>query len=402
MVIAVLRKSWVVLFGLLLAAGCGDEEARVVAIVVDQQIASGTASGRSQLTADLESDGYEVVELVVDQTDPAQIRAYLRGLYDSPGDPLVGAILMGDIPHAYQWVTFTPGNPAFPPLEEEVISYQYYNDLDGIFTASTGYQSPGSNPHSYDEHSGDVDWEIWIGVLPMLNGDPAQTIAAMNDYLGRNHNYRTTGPAQPRSLLFVTEHYQGSPPHQSYLASLQDGQYSWTPWSAASGAQIYFDYPPAPLTVDEGYVALTQGTADFFVGSAHGSSLGHGKIGLQWLADNPVATSFFWSNGCAVGNLDVAGNFLTAVLYDADGDVVLARGTTNNSGGMGMNQEGFFGHNVATRMEAGRNIGEAVLGHVNVPLVSPWKDSREFHYATSVMLGDPSLGLPPASIPPSP
>ena len=31
------------------------------------------------------------------------------------------------------------------------------------------------------------------------------------------------------------------------------------------------------------------------------------------------------------------------------------------------------------------------MGHVNVPLVHPWSNSREFHFATPVFLGDPTL-----------
>lgn len=399
-------KHLALLLSLALVAGCGcdDEEASIVALVVDQAVWSGTESGRSQFGTDLENDGYQVVEIIVDSTDPPAIRSYLRGLHEASDERLEGVILVGNIPRAYQWVTLTSANPSIPDTEEEVISYQYYSDLDGVFDASPGYESPGGNAYSYDQHTGDVDWEIWVGVLPLLNGDTAQTVTALNQYFDRNHDYRTAGSAQPRSLLLVTEHYQGSTTqeHQDYLTNLQTGQYAWTPWSASGSAQLYFDTPPIPFNIQEGYTALAAGTADFFVGSAHGSPNAHGSIGLQWVAENPVATSFFWSNGCAVGKLEVAPNFLTAVLYDTDGSVVVARGTTNNSGGMGTNQEGFFGHNVATKMQAGMSIGEAIVGHVNVPLIAPWDSSREFHYATSVMLGDPSLGVPPAPTPSGP
>jgi hypothetical protein len=62
---------------------------------------------------------------------------------------------------------------------------------------------------------------------------------------------------------------------------------------------------------------------------------------------------------------------------------------------MGTNSDGFFGHNIATALDAGASIGDAVVGHVNVPLVYPWDGSREFHFATPVLLGDPTLRLRP-------
>lgn len=71
----------------------------------------------------------------------------------------------------------------------------------------------------------------------------------------------------------------------------------------------------------------------------------------------------------------------------------MAKGTTNNSGGMGNNQDGFFGRNVATALSQGDSLGAAIRRHVNVPLLYPWNESREFHLATSIILGDPTLKL---------
>ncbi len=74
---------------------------------------------------------------------------------------------------------------------------------------------------------------------------------------------------------------------------------------------------------------------------------------------------------------------------------MVAKGTTNNSGGMGNNQNGFFGRNVAVAMTSGSSFGSAVLSHVNVPLIFPWSNSREFHFGTPIVIGDPTLKLRP-------
>ena len=71
--------------------------------------------------------------------------------------------------------------------------------------------------------------------------------------------------------------------------------------------------------------------------------------------------------------------------------MIAAKGTTNDSGGLGTNSQGFYGHNVATRMAIGDSLGEALLGHVNVPLIAPWSAAREFHFATALLLGDPTI-----------
>ncbi|MCY1075744.1 hypothetical protein [Archangium lansingense] len=66
---------------------------------------------------------------------------------------------------------------------------------------------------------------------------------------------------------------------------------------------------------------------------------------------------FFWSNGCSVGNLDSRANFLSSILYSPTSRVLVAKGTTNNSGGMGTNQNGYSGHNVATALSQGDSLG---------------------------------------------
>ena len=174
---------------------------------------------------------------------------------------------------------------------------------------------------------------------------------------------------------------------------MQTGQYAWTPLSNSPGARIYFDSSTQGLSVAQGYADLSASVADFTVGDAHGSWTGHGRLDIGWAESNPVQSAFFWSNGCAVGNLDYPDNFLTSILYSPTSAVLVAKGTTNDSGGMGTNQNGFFGHNIAQSISEGRSLGDAILAHVNTPLIDPWSRSPEFHFAPTVVLGDPTLRL---------
>jgi len=73
--------------------------------------------------------------------------------------------------------------------------------------------------------------------------------------------------------------------------------------------------------------------------------------------------------------------------------LLVAKGSTNDSGGLGSNREGFYGHNAAVRLAAGKNLGQATLGHMNIPLIAPWDKGREFHFSMLVLVGDPTLRL---------
>jgi hypothetical protein len=364
-----------------------------VAIVVDPAMVGDIRAALTVFERDLCAERYTVIETSAPFASPPELRAYLSGLYDKSSGQLEGAILIGRIPYAYQLVTMTYSNPSIPPASEEAISFQYYNDLDGAFAASPAYVSPGGHPYSYDTHTGNVDWEIWVGVMPLYKGDYSGSVRALNSYFAKNHAYRTAPPAGARVFLEITELLSASSAseHASLMGALKTGQYSWTPFSNDPTSLIYFDSPSAGLTVAQGYARLSAGVADFTVVDSHGNWYSGGQINIPWVESHPIDTTFFWSSGCSVANLDYRDNFLSSVLYSPTSAVLVAKGTTNDSGGMGNNADGFYGHNVATALSNGSSFGRALLAHVNVPLLSPWSASREFHFGTPVVLGDPTL-----------
>jgi hypothetical protein len=364
-------------------------------MIVNPELGPAINPGLVRFAQDLCADGYEVTETRRSFASPVELREHLRARRSALGRRLDGVILVGEAPRAYQHVTLQSSNPSIPSFSEEVISYQFYADLDGSFTASPEYHSPAGRTYSYDQHGGHVDWELWVGVLPIYQGSVSDTEAALVRYFDKNHAYRTGAEPLPRAFIQVSEHFTAttSAEHESILADMSSGDYSWKPFTLESSARIYFNSPPEGLSVDQGYAALSGGAADFFVGDAHGYPGAHGKLTIAWAESNPVKTVFFWSDGCAVGNLDSSANFLSSVLYSPTSRVLVAKGTTNNSGGMGTNQDGFYGRNVATALAQGDSLGAAIRRHVNVPLLYPWNESRELHLATLVILGDPTLKL---------
>lgn len=366
----------------------------IVVLIIDPELSDGINNNLDQFEADLNKDGYTVIKKISDFENPSELRNYLIGLY-SLNQNLTGAILIGDIPHAYQHIVTVYTNPNLLPTDQEIISFQYYADLDGVFEASSGYVSHGGHEYSYDIHSGQVDWEIWIGVLPIYKGNVNYTIDALNRYFVKNHQYRINKHNIPRAYLEINELNSVSTieEYEEIIQLYTSGIYAWTPFSNATNAYFYFNSPPTGISVMQGYVALSDGVADFTVGAAHGSSTKHGQINTSWIENNTVRTIFFISGACLVGNLDSTSNFLTSVLYSSTSTVLLAQGSTGESVGLGTNEQGFYGHNIATSLTQRSDYGDAILNHVNVPLIYPWSIHREPHFTNIVILGDPTLKL---------
>jgi hypothetical protein len=366
-----------------------------VALLVNPVLATAARAGLDQFENDLCAAGYDVVERSLDFAAPPEVRAYLADLYGRTDQKLEGAIFIGSVPLAYQFFLENVSDPNTPPLKEEAISFQYYSDLDGEFTASPDYHSPGGHAYSFDRHIGKVDWEIWTAVLPLYRGDEAQTAEALKRYFEKNHLYRTHPYAIPNIFLIISEHFiaKTASEQTNFLNLLRTGPYAWTPLSNQSTSRIYFTGPT--LKVADGYSDLSAGVADITVTETHGDWTMSGQINIAWAESNPMKTVLFWSDGCSIGNLEHAENFLTSVVYSTTSSVLVAKGSTNDSGGLGTNREGYYGHNVAVRLAAGKNLGQSILGHMNVALIPPWEVNREFHFSMLILIGDPTLRLRP-------
>lgn len=370
-----------------------DVESKVIILIIDPDLNLGIQTGLKQFENDLCNDGYSVIEVVYDFTDPMELRTHLGLIFALTDEQLEGAIFIGSIPWVYQKVV-PPSNPE--SYGYEVISFQYYCDLDGEFSTSPGYSSYGNYEYSYDLHTGDVDWEIWCSILPYYKGDLNITIEAINRYFDKNHEFRVGNYNYQSNFLQIDEHKHADSieKHNQMLGYMESGTYAWTPLCTSNNAQLYFDTAFNGLSLEEGYNVLSEGIASFTNHSAHGWIGASGDLSIEWVETNPVKTSFFWSGGCSVGNLDYDDLWLRSIVYSPTSDVLFAYGSTNSSGGLGTNENGPFGKNLSTQLSLGENFGNSILSHINVPLISGFIESREFHYAQPVIIGDPTLKLP--------
>jgi hypothetical protein len=362
-----------------------------VALIVDPRLANDLAGDLRTFGDDLCADGYGVRIRSVRFSSPPELRTYLGQVFTETQGRLEGAILIGEFPHAYQFIQTHPADPKTAPVKQEVLSLQYYADLDGVFSASPDYTYKDRHEYSYNQHTGDIDWEIWIGVLPFYRGDTALTISALHRYFSKNHAYRQGERGLPRGFLEINEQFSTTKPAEEarVVGIMRTGPYAWTPFSNGKNSRIYVDGVTG--TIEDGYADLSAGVVDFAVMDTHGTATASGAIDIAWVESHPVRTYFFWSDACSIGDIDQADNFATSIVYSETSSVLVAKGNTKPGTGLGNNSNGFYGHNIATGLTAGWSLGRAVVEHVNVRLIDPWAKEREHIVSPFILIGDPSL-----------
>ena len=154
-----------------------------IVLAVAPSILLGIEQQLNQFVADLSMEGYRVVIHSITEETPPDLKRAIKNYYDSLSPRLEGVIFMGmgsaNIPTAtYEW-----NNP--PGSVYKGLSMQYYMDLDGTFSFRGG---PVMN--EIDGHTGNVEIEIWTSILPFYTSNTS-TVAYINDYLTKNHDYRS-------------------------------------------------------------------------------------------------------------------------------------------------------------------------------------------------------------------
>jgi hypothetical protein len=165
----------------------------VVEIVVNAEIYPDLTGELTRYTSDLQAAGYSVRIDTMRGMNPVALRSLLQGISE-----LKGALLVGELPVAWYEADWGGSSP------EEFPCDLYFADLNGTWL-------DGDGDGLYDDHTGNVAPEIWIGRLyarPLTWDDE---VRLLRHYFDKNHLYRTGGLTLPdRGLCFNDEDWAGS------------------------------------------------------------------------------------------------------------------------------------------------------------------------------------------------
>lgn len=361
-----------------------------IVILLDSEISIGIVDELNIFKSDLEAENYNVIFKNSTYQTPEEVREYLQDLYQTTSPKLIGAILMGQIPLARQYFRMTYANPDISPTNHNGLSTQFYSDLDGNF-----YKNNPEYPESYAEHDGDTISEIWVSILPYYKSIN-NTISEIKQYLKKNHNYRNGNIDIQNGFIEVNEHHSAATENEYniYLDLMKSGQYSWNPFTEWGNVGLFFNNRIGKPDVTFAYEQeLKSNKYTFAALIAHGSYYTNGELSIPEIRNMEIKPIFVWLGGCNTGNLDNDENIATEIVYSSTSSTLVTKGGTSNVGGLGVNENGFFGRNIATAMLEGKSLGEAVLYHNNTPLIYPYSESFEMHNAFNIFIGDLSLTL---------
>lgn len=242
---------------------CGDGRSGNVAILTEQNLAPYLVNEISELSNDLQSEGYTVYSYEITGGTPETLRTFLAQLHSS--DSIEGALFIGNLPVAWFEVYDFGGALEDFPMD------LFYMDLDGTWldTISTGNGK-------YDGHIDSTKPEIYIGRL-MPTGMGIDTVV-LQHYFDKDHDFRNgLLPLPQRALVFVDD--------------------DWVPWAvqwAIDVAQLFPDtmFYWQPETTKASFYRERLDTAQTWVSVfAHSWPGGH-----QFVFNNGAQYDYYYSS----------------------------------------------------------------------------------------------------------
>jgi hypothetical protein len=338
------------------ASSASDTSDLVACVLVNPNVYDGIAASLAQWTADVEGEGWGVVIYSASFPDPSALRNHLASVAD-----LDGCLLIGDFPVPWYEV----GDKQFP-------MDVYYMDLNGVW-------SDADLDGVYDDHTGDVGPEIWIGRLLASNLDFGDDeIALLNNYFAKNHAYRVGSLSLPsRALVYLDDDWEYAADNmREYVAQLYpDTTVISDPntTTAADYGQRLVDY--------YAWVHVFAHSTAFYHNFTYQE--GKGPIAIYNEAIYRIDPHTFFYNLFACGAARfVERNYLAGWYVFSDTYGLLAIGTTT-SGGMVRGFDLFYGP-----LAQGMPLGQAYRDWFEVEGVA----DQNWHYGLTLH-GDPTLTI---------
>jgi hypothetical protein len=373
-----------------------------IVLAVAPSILPGIEQQLNQFVSDLGMEGYRVVIHSITEETPPDLKLAIKNYYNSLSPRLEGVIFIGmdsaKIPTAtYEW-----NNP--PDSVYKGLSMQYYMDLDGTFSFRGGQVT-----NEIDSHTGNVEIEIWTSILPFYASNTS-TVAYINDYLTKNHNYRSGKLIVQRGFInpvignrITTEalyNYQYQIIRDEYYVKLAQrgnffvgidnnlGDITRFPTSRVSYEQ--------EMLTDKYDVASVgaHGTAVAFgVFKPDDEAWGSMRVDITYARTRRLKPVFVLEHSCNVAAIGAYPNLATEFLYNKDNNVLAFAGATAEQGGMGVTAMGTAANFEADLLTSGQSIGMAHFAPMRLPYVGIDAAFREYFAAQQILLGDGTLRL---------
>jgi hypothetical protein len=163
------------------------DQQNMVAVIVNASLYAHIVTEIDTFIQDLIAAGYSVQLDTISGMSHTQLRSHLSSI-----SGLTGAILVGETPVAWFETNGFGGWEEFP---HDI----YFSDLNGTYIDADA-------DGLYDDHTGNVAPEIWIGRIYARNLTWDSEVSLVKNYFHKNHAYRTGALSVPdRGLSFVDD-----------------------------------------------------------------------------------------------------------------------------------------------------------------------------------------------------
>lgn len=340
----------------------------LVMVIANSSIYAAIRPSLNQYAVDVENEGFSVSIIETNQLPNKTsngIKAYLQKALNQD---LIGALFIGDIPEAW----FKVGDRKLP-------TDMYYRDLNGYWRDLDG-------DGIYDEHSGEISPEIWVGRLK------ASTIACdeaslLKNYFIKNHRYRDASRILPwwRTLAYIDDDGVDWAEEAKMSLSQVSTDITLVTDSAVTNAQDYKEKLKDPFGYEWVYL-MCHGSFDYHTFIVHGKQRAGTVFSWEYRSIDPRALFYIFFTCLAARYTEQ--DYLTGSAVFTDTYGLLAIGATDKMFSTSLRR--FF-----AVLSEGKSIGTAfqewfLEQHEISSQLQEKLDSQFIFYGLTIT-GDPTL-----------
>ncbi|MCK5852379.1 hypothetical protein KAH27_05040 [bacterium] len=348
-----------------------------ICLIVNSNIYNGITTEINQYSTDLSTAGYSTITYLYESGGAEGLRSELSNLYFSV-ESLVGAVLIGDIPHIiYEMVEKFEQLPSSE--YEDFPCDIFYMDLDGGW-----YDCSNSFPYSagkYDTRDGNLNLEIWVSRMKTddLSAIGNET-SLLTNYFNKNHQFRIGSISTTNIALIYNDDdwaYMGED-DADYVRQAYDNTVMVTNWNGTTAD----DYKNNRLNSNYELIFIRSHGS----GASHGfytnKTTFHSVTYSDYITIDPKAL-FYSLFACSGEDYTLADYIGGTTVFNPDAGGLLSWGSTKKGG---MWKDYTFYRNAAP----GASIGESFITWFNyVQRNWSWYTPRWWY--GMAMAGDASL-----------